>query len=175
LQQALASRKKGELVDALVELAEADRGVLRRLLARFDVPATPAELVAATRQAIADATAFDERDSNRNFDYDREAYDEVRRNLGRLLAAGQRRMAMELAVELMRKASHQVEMSDEGLMTEDIEECLRVLLEALPQCDMPAAEGIAWCTAMLANDRARFIARQPLESLRRHFQAMATR
>jgi hypothetical protein len=38
--------------------------------ARFDVATTPDELVAATRQAIANATAFDARDINRNFDYD---------------------------------------------------------------------------------------------------------
>ena len=47
---------------------------------------TADELVAATRQAIADATDFDERDINRNFDYDYEAYSEVKRNLGRLIA-----------------------------------------------------------------------------------------
>src|SRR6202790_5824020 len=70
LRQALSGRKKAELVDALLELAEADRGVLRQLTARFDVAAAPDELMAATRQAIADATAFDKRDINRNFDYD---------------------------------------------------------------------------------------------------------
>ena len=42
-----------------MELAEGDRAVLRQLTARFDVAAAPDELVAATRQAIADATAFD--------------------------------------------------------------------------------------------------------------------
>jgi hypothetical protein len=35
------------------------------------------------------------------------------------------------------------------LMTEDIEGCLSVVLEALRKCDLPAAEVIAWCTAML--------------------------
>ena len=41
---------------------------------RFELEAPPEELAAATRQAIADATDFDERDINRNFDYDYEAY-----------------------------------------------------------------------------------------------------
>ena len=117
-------------MDVLLELAQADRGVLRQLTARFDVAATPDELVAATRQAIADATDFDERDINRNFDYDYEAYGEVKRNLGRLIASGQLRLAMQLALELMKQGSYQVEMSDEGLMTEDIEDCLSVVLEA---------------------------------------------
>jgi hypothetical protein len=175
LRQALARRKKAELVDVLVELAQADRGVLRQLTARFEVAAAPVELVAATRQAIADATAFDERDINRNFDYDYEAYREVKRNLGRLVASGQLRLATELAVELMREGSRQVEMSDEGMMTADIEECLGVVLKALPKCDLPAAEVIAWCSAMLESDRVGFIAREPLQSLRQHFQAIAAR
>jgi hypothetical protein len=38
------------------------------------VATTPDERFAATRQAIADATAFDAHDINRNFDYDYEAW-----------------------------------------------------------------------------------------------------
>jgi hypothetical protein len=173
LRQALARRKKTELMDVLIELAESDRGVLRQLTARFDVATAADELVAATRQAIDDATAFDERDINRNFDYDDEAYSEVKRNLGRLIDTGQLRLAMPLALELMTRGSSQVEMSDEGLMTEDIEGCLSVVLEALRTCDLPAAEVIAWCSAMLENDRVGFIAREPLESSRDHFRRSA--
>ena len=171
LRRALARRKKAELVDVLMELAEADRAVLRQLTARFDVAATPDELVAATRQAIADATDFDERDINRNFAYDYEAYAEVKRNLGRLIASGQLRLAMPLALELMKHGSYQVEMSDEGLMTEDIEDCLNVVIEAVTKCDLPADEVIAWCSAMLKADRMGFIARGPLEALRRRVEA----
>jgi hypothetical protein len=173
LRQALSRRKKAELVEALVELAQADRGVLRQLTARFDVAAAADELVAATHQAIADATAFDERDINRNFDYDYEAYSEVKRNLGRLIDSGQLRLAMQLSLELMKRGSYQVEMSDEGMMTEDLEECLSVVLKALKKCDLPADEVITWCSAMLANDRVGFIAREPLQSLRNHFQTSA--
>src|SRR4051812_17196605 len=144
LRRALARRKKAELVDVLIELAQADRGVLRQLTARFDVATTPDELVAATRQAIADATAFDERDINRNFDYDCEAYAEVKRDLGRLIASGQLRLAMQLAVDLMKSGSYQVEMSDEGLMTEDIEDGLGVVIAAVTTCDLPAEDVKAW-------------------------------
>ena len=56
-----------------------------------------------------------------------------------------------------------VEMSDVGLMAEDIEGCMNVVLEALRKCDLPAAEVIAWCSAMLENDRVGFIAREPLQ------------
>ena len=105
LRQALARRKKTELVDVLMELAEADRVVLRQLTARFDVATAPDDLVAATRQAIADATDFDERDINRNFAYDYEAYHEVKRNLGRLSAGGELRLAV-LAGRRRRKCGH---------------------------------------------------------------------
>jgi hypothetical protein len=175
LRRALARRKKAELVDVLMELAEGDRAVLRRLTARFDVAAAPDELVAATRQAIADATAFDKRDINRNFAYDYEAYSEVKRNLGRLIASGQLRLALQLALELMKRGSYQVEMSDEGLMTEDIEDCLRVVIEELRKCDLPSAEAIDWCSAMLENDRVGFVAREPLEALRDHCRRTAAR
>lgn len=169
LRKALTSRKKAELVSALLELAQADRGVLRQLTARFDVAAAPNELVAATRQAIADATDFDERDINSNFDYDYEAYEEVKRNFIRLISSEQLRPAMQLSLELMKEGSHQVEMSDEGMMTDDIEECLNVVIQGLKKCELPAAEIIAWCSAMLANDRVGFIAREPLQSLRNRF------
>ena len=175
LRRALSRRKKAELVDTLLELAQADRGVLRQLIARFDVAAAPDELVAATHQAITDATAFDARDINRNFAYDYEAYHEVKRNLGRLIDAGQLQLAMQLALELMKQGSYQVEMSDEGLMTQDIEDCLDVVLKALTKCDLPANEVIAWCSAMFDNDRVGFIAREPVQALRTHAQATAGR
>ena len=66
-------------------------------------------------------------------------------------------------------------MSDEGLMTEDIEECLHVVLEAFRKYDFPAAEVIAWCSAMLDNDRVGFIATEPLQSLRKQLQTPAAR
>ncbi len=82
---------------------------------------------------------------------------------------------MPLALELMKQGNYQVEISDEGMTTEDIEGCLKVVLEALRKCDLPAAEMIAWCSAMLENDRGGFIALEPLQSLRNHFQRTAAR
>jgi uncharacterized Zn finger protein len=175
LRKTLGRRTKAELVGVLLELAQADRRVLRQLTARFNVAAGSDELVASTRQAIADATDFDERDINRNFDYDYQAYGEVKRNLGRLINAGQLRLAMQLGLELMKQGSHQVEMSDEGLMTEDIEDCLSVVYTALKKCDLPAEEVMAWCSAMLANDRVGFIAQEELQSLRNHVQVDVAR
>jgi hypothetical protein len=170
LRKALTKHTKGELIDALVELAGDDRSVLRRLDARFELEPPPQELVAATRQAIADATAFDERDINRNFRYDHAAYSEVKRNLGRLVKLGHLRPAMELSLELMKRGSYQVEMSDEGLMTEHIEECLAVVTQALKQGGLPPGEVIAWCAEMAKRDRVGFIFDRELAALRNHFE-----
>jgi hypothetical protein len=170
LGKALQKQKKADLIDALLELARDDRGVLRQLTKRFEVRQTEEELLAATRRAIADATDFDEREINYNFDYDYDAYDEVKRNLGRLVEAGQLRSAMELSLELMKESSYQVEMSDEGLMTDDIEECLNVVFKAIKQSELRADEIITWCDAMAKADRVGFIANKQLASLRMHFK-----
>jgi murein L,D-transpeptidase YcbB/YkuD len=175
LRQTLTKRKKSELVDFLMELAQADRGVLRRLTCRFDMASSPAELISATHQAIADATAFDVRDMNRNFSYDHAAYAAVQRNLVRLIASGQLRQALPLALELMKRGSLQVEMSDERLMAEEIEDCLNVVIAALRTSDLPASEVLAWCSSLLAHDRVGFIAHEPLESLRTHWQRITAR
>jgi hypothetical protein len=170
LRKALEKRTKDELLDVLVELAEEDRDIFRRLAARMELEAPPQELAAATRQAIADATDFDERDINRNFSYDYEAYGEVKRNLSRLIDLGELHLAMELSLELMKQGSYQVEMSDEGLMTQDIEECLRAVLQALKECDLPPDEVVAWCVGMIKSDRVGCICDRVLETLRNHFK-----
>ena len=171
LHKALAKRTKKELIDVLVELARDDRNVLRQLDARFELGAPPRELLLATRQAIADATDFDERDINRNFSYDYAAYDAVKRNLSRLLGQGQLRLAMELSLELIDQGSYQVEMSDEGLMTDDIEECLTVVIQALRNCDLPPSELLAWCRGMLEKDRVGFICEEQLKKLQADLEA----
>jgi hypothetical protein len=171
LRKALARRTKGELIEVLVEFARADRAVLRRLAVHFELQMPPKELLVATRRAIADATAFDEREINYNFSYDHEAYDEVQQNLRRLIELGQLQPAMELSLELMAKGSYQVESSDEGLMTDDIEVCLSAVLETVRKCDLPAAEVIAWCAEMVKSDRVGFICDQKLRALQQQFEA----
>jgi len=171
LRKAMARCTKAELVDLLVEFAREDPKLLRRLDARFEPEAPLKALVAAARQAIADATDFDEREINYNFDYDYEAYAEVKRNLSRLIDQGHLGQAMELSLELMKEGSCQVEMSDEGLMTSDIEECFSVVVQALKKSKMPPGEVIAWCKAMTKSDRVGFIYERQLQDLQRHFEA----
>jgi len=169
LRSALARRTKAELIGALMELAGDNRAVLRQLAARFNLQLPPGELVGMTRQAIADATVFDERDINRNFSYDNEAYRQVQQNLGRLIDLGKLRLAMELSLELMAAGSCQVEMSNEGLMTDDIETCFEPVLEALRDSGLPAAEIAGWCAEMISSDRTGFICQEKLRALGRRF------
>ena len=170
-RKALAKRTKNELIDVLVELARNDRGVFGQLGARFELEARPEELVVATRQAIAKATDFDERDVNHNFEYDYAAYDAVKRHLKRLVGLGELRLAMELSLELMAQGSYQVEASDEGLMTDDIEECLNVVIQALCNGNLPTSELTTWCRRMLQKDRVGFLCAKQLKSLRQHLEA----
>jgi hypothetical protein len=80
---------------------------------------------------------------------------------------------MNLSLELMKQGSYQVEMSDEGMMTADIEDCLSVVIGVIKRCDLPVVEILRWCTAMLDNDRVGFISRKPLEALQKRLQADA--
>jgi hypothetical protein len=169
LRRVLKKRSQAALVDALVELAEENSQILRRLEAKFLVMPPPSDLVAATRQAIADATAFDPRDINRNFAYDYEAYATVQRNLQQLIEQNQLKVAMELALALMEKGSYQIEMSDEGIMTEDVEEALEVVIDALASGALPAAEVIAWCDEMRRRDRVGLVCKRQLSALRNAF------
>jgi len=170
LRKALAKRRKDELIDILMTIAREDRVVLRRLAAYFELQTPPKELLAETRQAIADATAFDERDINHNFSYDYEAYRQVQRSMHRLIEMGQLRPAMELSLELMDQGSYQVELSDEGLMADDIEACFKPVLKALRKSDLPATEVIVWCMEMLKRDRVGFLCDQALRTLRQQFE-----
>ncbi len=78
---------------------------------------------------------------------------------------------MELSLELMKEGSYQIEASDEGLMTDDIEECLKVVIKALKKCDLPSAEVVTWCSAMLKNDRVGFVCEDALRTLRSRSEA----
>ena len=176
LREALTKRTKAELIDFLTEFAGEDRGLLRRdpqagAPVSIDLETPADEIVATTRQAIADATYFDKRNINYNFDYDYAAYAEVKRNLGRLIDLGELRLAMELSLELMKQGSYQVEMSDEGLMTEDIEQCIGVVVQALTKSALLPDEVLAWCAAMSKSDRVGLIYDWELAALRKHAEA----
>jgi hypothetical protein len=144
---------------------------MRQLETRFDLEVPPKEWVAATRQAIVDATDFDEREVNYNFDYDYQAYGTAKSNFGHLIKLGDLHEAMELSLELMSHGSYQVEMSDEGLMTDQIEDCMQVVIKALTDCNLPTDEVVAWCSAMIRKDRVGFICDSALQTLRERVES----
>ncbi len=165
LRKTLAKQKKAELLGALVDMATGDRRVLRELQSRFEDIASPDQLVRATQQAIEDATQVDESRLNYNFSYDYRAYETIQRNLQTMVDSDCLEEAMELSLKLMKQGSYQVEMSDEGLMTEDISECLKVVIEAISKSDLPAQQVIDWCNAMTRADGVGFICDRELASL----------
>jgi hypothetical protein len=53
--------------------------------------------------------------------------------------------------------------------------CLSVVIDACKGCDLPAGEILAWCKAMLGNDRVGFISRERLEALHEQLHTNAAR
>jgi uncharacterized Zn finger protein len=173
LRKVLSKQPKAVLLDLVVDFASKDRTCLRKLEAKFHIEAPPEDLVVSTKAAITDATDFDESQMNYNFDYDYQAYSTVQKNLKRLVDLRCFDEAMELSLDLMSKGSYQVEMSDEGMMTGDIDDCLQVVVKALKKSDLPAKKVLNWCAAIVKKDRVGFICEDQLKALRKHLQAVS--
>jgi hypothetical protein len=62
-------------------------------------------------------------------------------------------------------------MSDEGLMTDDIQECLMPVIRALKKCDLDPSAELAWCEAMTMSDKMGFICEEQLRTLQHQFAA----
>ncbi len=98
---------------------------------------------------------------NYNFAFDQRAYDAVQRGLSQLVRKEGIEQAKALALKLMRKGSYQIECSDEGLMQEEIENCLRPVISAVA-----ASSGDSeWGRQMLRCDRTSCICRRELTEL----------
>ena len=170
LAKALKKSEKAALVAAILELAKDDQATLRGLMRRFDVQLSEQGLIEETKKAIVAATDFDERESNYNFDYDSVAYDSIERNFRKLIQAGQLAEVMQMSLELMRLGSCQVEMSDEGMMTDEIADCLKVVIASLKKSDLPKTVVKEWCDKMIKSDRVGFICDSELSSLQKASQ-----
>jgi len=68
--------------------------------------------------------------------------------------------AKNVALKLMDKGSYQVECSDEGLMHEEIESCLRPVIAAAK-----SSGGREWALKMLRRDRMGFLCQQEYSEL----------
>ncbi|MEQ1903852.1 MAG: hypothetical protein ABL888_06685 [Pirellulaceae bacterium] len=165
LQKSLNKMAKADLIDTVILLAKNEPDIRDAFVNQLDVqiPLPPANkanlnaLIAKTREAIAKATWFDHRQINHNFDFDYRAYESVQRLLNQLVAAKHFEPALELAVELMKKGSYQIEMSDEGMMLEDVQDSLRPVAMGLNQSGLPQAQIELWLERIRAADSCGFV------------------
>jgi len=164
LRAILEQQKTKDLVQMIVELSENSSHTLRQVQRRFKIEDEMSleELVAATRVAINDATEVDEHRLNYNFEYDYKAYETVARNFKKLIKLGHSEKVMELSVELVHRGSYQVECSDEGLMTEDIQKCLLPVINAVRKSGLKSADVFRWSNLLLATDRVGCICRKEI-------------
>jgi hypothetical protein len=88
----------------------------------------------------------------------------ARRKLGNEFKVGFLADAKSLALKLMYDGSYQVECSDEGLMADDISECLKPVILAVKAAG--GAEACKWAGEMLKADRVGFICDKELAELR---------
>ena len=166
LAAALKKQSKESLVKMLMEIASTDRVMQRELEVELDVHAPDNQIIPQTREAIADATYFDEDDYNTNFDYDSRAYELVEKNFRKLVQMKAWADVMNLSLELLRDGSAQAEASDEADMASDIEDCLKPVIEALANTNLPRKVIVDWCDQMKLADKIGCICVRELVSLR---------
>jgi hypothetical protein len=161
LRKALKRTKKAELVDIILRVAQAEKAnewVLENEI-RLDKPVDL--LVHDIASAVDIATKVDKRRLNYNFDYDWRAYAAVRRGLSELIQKDAIEEAKNLALKLINKGSYQMECSDEGLMQEEIEDCLRPVIDAV--ANLPGSR--EWASEMLKYDRMGCLCEQELRKM----------
>ena len=161
LQAALKKRKKADLVEVALRLAQHDQASQWLLEQEVGLDKPVSLLVHDIEVAVEIATRVDDRELNRNPAIDWPAYDAVQSGLSQLIQKEKIEEAKALALKLMRKGSYQIECSDEGLMQEEIENCLRPVVSAVAA----SPDGSEWALEMLRRDRTGCICRQELTEL----------
>lgn len=164
IEKALHKRTKAELVAMVLAIARGHDVVARELEERLDIKKPMDQVIADVLSAINRATWFDERMVNQNFDVDWKAYDEVRKGLSLLVDQGHLWDAKWLALMLIKAGSLQVECSDDGLMTDDICQCLLPVIRAVKA--VGGAEAIQWASEMQKADNVGCICDKELAELR---------
>jgi hypothetical protein len=155
IRSALSKCKKADLIDYLVEFSNQHLEVRRELETRLSVEKPVSLVVNDIESAIVLATDFDERRMNDNFDYDHESYQAVEKGLKKLIEHGELEEAKRLSIELMKRGSYQVACSDEGLMSYEIEDCLKPVIQAVKRAGGEQAK--QWSAEMIRADEGGFI------------------
>ena len=163
IEAALRRLKKNELIELLMSLDTHDPMPRWSIEAAINVKKPPELLIYDMRHAIDIATRVDPLRVNRNFPYSWQAYEATERGFKALLEAGEMESAKAIAIEFMRKASYQVECSDEGQMLEEIEACLKPVIQAIVD-DQPQLHR-QWAVEMIQADKVGVICCHALEKI----------
>ncbi len=164
IDRELRKLTKAELIAIIVGIANEHAVVARELEDRLNIEKPVDLLIADVSAAIDRAADFDERLMNHNFDVDWQAYADVQKGLLQLVELGHLADAKSLALKLMKDGSYQVECSDEGLMTDEISQCLKPVIRAVKAAG--GDEAARWAKDMITADRVGFICDAELKQLR---------
>ena len=164
IEKVLRKRTKADLIEMILMIAKDHPVVARELESRLDVEKPLDLLVVDVSSAIDRATDFDERMINHNFDVDWQAYEDVQNGLSQLIKLGHLEDAKSLALKLMKDGSYQVESSDEGLMTDEMSDCLKPVIRAVKA--VGGDQAAKWAFEMQVADRVGFICDVELAELR---------
>ena len=160
----LRKRTKADLIAMILAIAKEHAVVAQELEDWLHIEKPMELLVADLSSAIERATDFDRRMINHNFEVDWRAYVDVRKGLLLLVEQGRLEEAKLMALQLMNRGSYQVECSDEGMMLDDLCECLKPVIQAVKTAG--GVEATQWACDMLKADRIKFICKQELAELR---------
>ncbi len=161
LRAALQKIKKADLVELTLRISQQEKGSEWMLENEIELDKPIDLLVHDVTVAIDAATKVDELQLNYNFDYDWRAYEAVRRGLSQLIQKNAIEEVKSLALKLMDKGSYQIECSDEGMMQEEIESSLRLVISAVAT----SPEVKAWAHEMLLRDRMGFLCERELTEI----------
>ena len=100
---------------------------------------------------------------NYNFDYDHDSYEAVEKGLKKLIQHEELEEAKRLSIELMKRGSYQVACSDEGLMSYEIEDCLKPVIKAVKLAGGEHAK--QWAAEMIRADEVGFVCDTELRKL----------
>lgn len=164
IDKALRQQTKVDLIALILRMADEHAVIARELEDQLNIEKPVSQLVPDVSAAIDRATSFDRRKMNRNFDVDWQAYAAVQKGLARLVELGHLADAKSLALHLMKAGSYQVECSDEGLMSDEICDCLRPVIEAVEAAG--GSEAAQWARDMSQADRVGVICHEELAELR---------
>ncbi|MCA9200820.1 MAG: hypothetical protein KDA87_24950 [Planctomycetales bacterium] len=164
IDNAVGKLPKADLVQLVVRLARQRDDVRRELEAALSIEMPAELLISDIKSAIDRATVVNEYQLNDNFDYDSYAYEEVERGFQKLIEFGELDAVKSLALKLMDQGSYQIECSDEGLMTEEIADCIRPVIKAVVAANSDT-DASAWAKQMLAADRVGFVCDRELNAV----------